>query len=214
MKKRYNVLNSASSPRGMALRRVARAPSRSFRLGDLAIRPGKNYPVNVDILRKHKRELLAAVSVGTLEVREGLRRLPMDELKELLAMPQEEVVEAAVGGTPATASSGESDSPPGDDETGDPDDDETKDGEGESDEGGEEKPPEEVKPEGDPEPETTEETKAETEEKVETGRKTLPEGWESFNKTELVSLAKELGMDPGDDTKKVLLEKIKQYAAS
>jgi hypothetical protein len=208
MKKRYNVLNSASSPRGISLRRLNRAPSRTFRLGELVIRPGKQYPVNVDVLRKHKRELMAAVTVGTLEVRDGLRRLPMEELTALLA--SEEVVDRDVipSNEEKPSDGGEKDD---DDKDTDEDDTEEEESDPDEEEGGD---PDvtETEEKTDPSDEVDPESKLEDQKPVE--RKTLPEGWENFNKTDLIGLAKELGMDPGDDTKKVLIEKVKQYAAS
>jgi hypothetical protein len=221
-KKTVIVFGCAASSTALRQRRLRGFSNsgRTLRLGTLLVRPGRLVVVRLELLQKHREQVLAALRANIVELRVGIRALSLEQAtalldeREIVELSTEESTdetkttetdETKTESTEETQPAGADTSPAGSepDETPPPADPEDK--------------VEVVEaadaPPVDPEPEPTK-----VEDVLDPGPEpepvvappTLPAQWEQLNKPGLVELAKSLGLTVEDsDTRKILIEKIR-----
>lgn len=222
----FLLYGCAATPVAMRARRLKgfSGNGKNFRIGELLIRPGRMVSMRLSVLRKNKSRILHGVKSSVLEVREGSRRLSLEEL--VLLLDGTETLEV----TTATAVTTEGTEPSDEDagETAASNEDEATESGGAEETvevgGGEEdatddpsEPTSEV-PAEEPTNETpTEDPPADPPAAPSVPEDppaavTLPANWEKLNKAGLEELASKLGIAVEEsDTKKTISEKIRAH---
>lgn len=210
----FLLYGCAATPVAMRARRLKgfSGNGKNFRIGELLIRPGRMVSMRLSVLRKNKSRILHGVKSSVLEVREGSRRLSLEELvllldgTETLEVTTATETEVTTEGTePSDEDAGETAASNGDEATESGGAEETGEvGGGEEDATDDPSEPTSEVPAEEPTNETPTEDPPTT--------ISLPANWEKLNKAGLEELAGKLGIVVEEsDTKKTISEKIRAH---